>query len=292
VLQLVALAGGVLAVLGWYGRGALFLSATIGLFLLLANRLDYHNNRFALLLLALLTAFTPCDRSLLFVRARVRTLPEAERRGPVFATNLIRLTVSAVYLSSGGGKLLDADWRGGQTMLIRFARSLEELAERGLTLPEPLASAASSPLVASLASKAAISLELFLAVALWLPKLRPLALYAGVLFHLSIELSARVQLFSYVMAAAYVAFVVPEVRERVVELDPSSAVGRFIARVLPFVDWLVRFRVVATPGAPLTVVDRSRVRHGGVGAFAALARAIPAVFPLYLPLAGLARILR
>jgi hypothetical protein len=291
-LQLVALCGGVLAVLGWCARGGLFLSAGIGLFLLFANRLDYHNNRFALLLLALLAAFTPCDRSLLLVRSRARALPEAERRGPVFATNLIRLTVSAVYLSSGGGKLLDADWRGGQTMLVRFARSLEDLTARGVTLPEPLASAVASPLLASLASKAAISLELFLAVALWLPKLRPLALYAGVLFHLNIELSARVELFSYVMGVAYVAFVVPEVRERVVELDPGSTWGRWLGGALPWVDWLARFRVVVTPGAPFAVVDRSGDRHTGVAAFGALARAIPAVFPLYLPLAGLGKMLK
>jgi hypothetical protein len=197
--------------------------------------------------------------------------------------------VSAVYLSSGAGKLLDADWRGGQTMLLRFTRTLGDLATHGLTLPEPLVSAASSPIVASLVSKAAITLELALAVALWLPKVRPVALYAGALFHLGIELSARVELFSYVMAASYVAFVAPEVRERVVELDPTIGPGRFVAKALPFLDWLARFRVETRTGSPLAVRDRSGVRHVGGAAFVELSRATPLLFPLWLPLRVLRR---
>jgi hypothetical protein len=291
-LKLAALAGGMLAMIGFHGRWGLLISASIGLFFLLANRLDYHNNRFALLLVAFLTAFMPCDRSMLLLRDRFLTVPAAGRAGPTFAVTLLRLTVSAVYLSSGGGKLLDPDWRGGQTMLLRFTRGFAELTERFGALPEMLAALASSPLVASIASKSAITLELFLAVALWVPKVRPLALYAGALFHLSIELSARVELFSCVMAAAYVAFVVPEVRERVVELDPTTRMGRFVARWLPLVDWLARFQVEVHPGRPLAVRDRSGARHQGMGAVAELSRATPALFPLWLPLLGVARLTR
>jgi hypothetical protein len=292
VLQALAVAGGVLAVLGVYGRAGLLASASIGLFLLLLNRLDYHNNRFALLLLALLTAFTPCDRSFLLARGRPRTLPDAERVAPTFAVALIRLTVSAVYLSSGAGKLLDPDWRGGQTMLVRYTRSLDDLAERFGAVPEPVVALLSSPLFASVAAKTAIALELSLAVALWLPKLRSVALYAGVLFHLGIELSARVELFSYVMGAAYLSFVVPELRERVVELDPTTPRGRWVARLLSRFDWLARFQVVTRAGAPLQVVDRSGSRRRGVGALSELARATPVLFPFWLPLAAVSAIQR
>lgn len=291
-LQLVALAGGALAVVGFHARAGLLASALIGSFLLLANRLDYHNNRFALLLLALLVAFTPCERSLVLVRGRAHTLPASERRGPRFAANLVRLTVSAVYLSSGGGKLLDSDWRGGQTMLVRFTRSLQYLTEQHGALPDPLVALYSSPLFASVASKAAITLELALAVALWLPKARPLALYAGALFHLNIELSARVELFSYVMGAAYLAFAVPECRERVIELDPTQGRGRLLRAALPFLDWLARFRVEERAAAPLTVRGRGGEARTGVGALAELSRALPVLFPLWGPLAVLARITR
>jgi hypothetical protein len=289
-LQALALSGAILAVLGRHGRVGLLASAMIGLFLLLANRLDYHNNRFALLLLALLTAFTPCDRSLILGRGRAHPLPVSERLGPTFASALIRLTVSAVYLSSGGGKLLDPDWRGGQTLLVRYARSLDMMSERFGSLPEPLVALLSSPRFASVASKSAIALELALSVALWLPRLRVGALYVGVLFHVGIELSARVELFSYVMGAAYVAFVVPEVRERIVELDPRTRVGRGLAWALPTFDWLARFKVVERAGAPLSVVDRAGRRHLGLGALSELARATPVLFPFWAPLAALSAV--
>lgn len=295
VLQAVALAGGVLAVLGVHGRVGLLSSALAGLFLLLANRLDYHNNRFALLLLAFLTAFTPCDRSFLllrWIRGHGSTLAERERLGPVLPARLVGLTVSAIYVSSGGGKLLDADWRGGQTMLVRFGRSIALLTERFGELPEPLVTLYSSPALASVASKAAITLELALAVALWLPRTRALALYAGALFHLNIELAARVELFSYVMAAAYVAFVVPELRERVVELDPATRAGHFVKRALPLVDWLARFRVEERTGAGVVVRARGGTEHRGAAAVAELARAIPVLFPLWGPLALAARFAR
>lgn len=295
VLQAVALAGGVLAVLGVHGRVGLLSSAFVGLFLLLSNRLDYHNNRFALLLLAFLTAFTPCDRSLLllrWLRGGGPTLPERERLAPMLPARLVGLTVSAIYVSSGGGKLLDADWRGGRTMLVRFGRSIALLTERLGELPEPLVSLYSSPLFASVASKAAITLELALAVALWLPRTRALALYAGALFHLNIELTARVELFSYVMAAAYVAFVVPKLRERVVELDPATRVGRLLKRALPLVDWLARFRAEERAGAGVVVRARTGTPRRGVAALAELARGVPVLFPLWGPLALAARLAR
>lgn len=289
LLQLGALAGGVLAVIGFHGRAGLLVSAAVGLFLLLANRLDYHNNRFALLLVALLAAFAPSDRSLRLAGGRPLSLPEAERRAPALVTSLLRLTVSAVYVSSGGGKLLDPDWRSGQTMLLRFERGIEQLTERFGALPEALVSAYSSPVFASVAAKSAITLELLLAVGLWLPKARPLALYAGALFHLGIQLTARVELFSYVMAAAYIAFVTPEVRERVVELDPATASGRRLARALPFLDWLARFRVSARTGARLRITGRRGTAQEGPAGLAELARGIPLLFPLWLPLAAVGR---
>jgi hypothetical protein len=291
VLRVLALAGGIFAVLGFHGRAGLLTSALIGLFLLLANRLDYHNNRFALLLLALLTAFTPCDRSFLLLRRSPRW-SAPERVAPTFAAALIRLTVSAVYLSSGGGKLLDPDWRSGQTMLVRYTRGVEELGERFGALPEPVVALFSSPVFASAASKTAILLELALSVALWLPKLRAVALYVGVLFHVGIELSARVELFSYVMGAAYVAFVVPELRERVIELDPGTATGRRVMRLLPWLDWLARFRLEGRAGAPFAVVDRAGMTHFGAAALTELARGTPLLFPLWLPMTAFSAVQR
>ncbi len=284
----------VLAFLGLWPREALLTASSLGLFVLTLDRLQYHNNRYALLLLGFLLAFTPCDRSLLIAR-KPHTLPEAERVAPTFTRRLFQSQVSLVYLGSACGKLLDPDWRGGQVLSLRFASTAPFWAARGVTLPNWLGTTLSSALFASLAAKLAISTELFIALGMWFPRTRRLALWVGVLFHFSIEVSARVELFSWLMVASYLSFVVPELRERRLELNTKRALGRALARVLPWLDWCARFQIsqrARDEPASLFVTNRQgRTEHGLRGA-ALLAEAIPVLFPFWLPLAFLARLAR
>ncbi|MEO8903658.1 MAG: HTTM domain-containing protein [Polyangiaceae bacterium] len=279
------------AFLGLWPREALFTASTLGLFVLALDRLQYHNNRYALLLLAFLLSFAPCDRSFMIARRPPHTLPEPERVAPTFARRLFQIQVSLVYLGSACGKLLDPDWRGGQVLFVRWATA------GNVTLPHWLLLLMSSTLFASLAAKVAISTELFIALGLWFPRTRRLALWVGVWFHISIELSAHVELFSWLMVAAYLAFVTPELHERRFEYDARSALGRALARALRWLDWCARFEVVplgqsGPVGASFYVTDRGeRPTHGLRGA-ALLAAGIPALFPFWAPLALLAKMRR
>ncbi len=282
----------VCACLGLWPREALLVASTLGLFVLSLDRLQYHNNRYALLLLGFLLAFTPCDRS--FLLTRKKPLAAAERVAPTFARRLFQIQVSLVYLGSAGGKLLDPDWRGGQVLWLRFASTATFWAARGVTLPPWLVLTLSSALFASLAAKAAISTELFIALGAWLPRTRRLALWVGVWFHFSIEVSARVELFSWLMVAAYLAFVTPELRQRRFEFDSRSALGRTLARALPWLDWCARFEISERPqseplSAAVYVTNRTgNTAHGWRG-LALLAEAVPVLFPLWAPLALFAR---
>ena len=294
LLALQALAA-VLAFLGLWPRGALLLASSIGLFLLGCDRLQYHNNRYALLLLGFLLAFTPCDRSLLIAKRSPHSLPPAERQAPTFARRLLQIQVSLVYLSSACGKLLDADWRGGQVLHLRFASVAPFWASHGVRLPSSVDALLSAPAFASFASKFAIVSELFIALGAWFPRTRRAALWAGVLFHISIELSARVELFSWVMGASYLAFVVPELRERRFEYDPRRALGRFLARAVRALDWCARFELgELTPSEAELGVFRVSGRSGrekrGLAGVALLAEAIPLLFPAWLPLALAAKL--
>jgi hypothetical protein len=259
---------------------------------MLCDRLQYHNNRFSLLLFCFLAAFTACDRSFLLYRGRAHALELARRIAPTLPRRVLAFQVSLLYLASGGGKALDPDWRSGQTMLLRFRLGLEATQAAGQGLPQWVAELLTTPSFAELASKAAISLELALAVGLWFRHTRVLALWAGAVFHLSIQLSARVELFSWVMGAAYLAFVTPEVRERTLLVDPTKSLGRAASKLVPALDWLARFRVEELPpgersGGALTIVDRNGSRETGVDAAALLARALPGLFLLW-PLFALA----
>jgi hypothetical protein len=260
--------GCVLAVLNLRARPALFVAAALGLFGVLCNRLEYHNNRYELLLLTLLVALTPCDRT---------------GKAPWWAVRLVGAQVSLVYLASSLGKLFDADWRGGAVMLRRFGTGVPFFDSHGLHALTPVLS---SPTFAHAASLGAIASELFLALGLWFGRTRVLALWLGFMFHAGIEIVAHVELFSYTMIAGYLAFVTPELRERSVSWSTATTRGQRWAAFCKRLDLLARFshETSATQAPLLRVTDRNGTPHEGLPAWRELSRAFPPLFPLWLPL--------
>jgi len=278
----------VCAFVGIWPRESLFAASSLGLYFLLCDRLQYHNNRYALLLLGFVLAFAPCDRSFLLVRGRRHALPREQRIAPTFARRLFQIQVTLIYLGSTGGKLLDLDWRSGQVLFRRFAEAPAIAASQGLPLPTWVIEILTSRWFASLAAKAAISSELFIALGIWLPRTRRLALWLGVVFHISIEVGASVELFSWLMVASYLAFVVPEVRERRFEYQAGNARAALLARIVALLDWCARFDrnsfVAGSENATFYVTNREGRRASGALGLAQLAEAIPLLFPLWLPL--------
>ena len=61
-----------------------------------------------------------------------------------------------------------------------------------------------------------------------------LAGWAAVVFHLSIELSASVQVFSYLAVAALVIWAVPSTRDRVLVIDPARRGPRRLAAAVNY----------------------------------------------------------
>src|SRR5262249_41658969 len=74
----------VLVTIGRAARPALLASALVGVFILLCDRVRYHNNRYALLLYAFVLAFAPCDRAFVLRRGRANV----DRQGPLWAQRL------------------------------------------------------------------------------------------------------------------------------------------------------------------------------------------------------------
>jgi Vitamin K-dependent gamma-carboxylase len=282
---LLALAGAccVLAALGAWARPALLLATLLHFYGFFCDRLQYHNNRYALLLLTCLVALTPCDRSFVawrFGRRALATSPEA-RLGHRFMVRAVGAQLSLVYLSSSLGKAFDADWRGGTVMLLRFAEGHALLSRY---LPAALVDVLQAPWFAHAASLAAIASELFIALGPWFSRSRPLALWLGVVFHLGIELSANVELFSYTMLSGYLAFATPELRERRLSLR-ADAGGRRLAWLVQKLDWLSRFELAwPQQESLLSVTPRDGNARTGLAAWRELARGLPALFPLWLPL--------
>ena len=203
-LVLGQLALAVLVVIGLRARDALLASSLLGTYVLLCNRLEYHHNRWALFCYAGLLAFAPCDRSF-----RV-TKTAGARTGPLWAARLAQLQVSIIYLASGGSKLLDPDWRSGRVLLERFRLYAQSLDGPGIIAW--LVAQVSRPDVTGVLAALAITTELFLAVGLWSRRTRAFALCWGILFHLAIEATSRVEGFTWLTLAVYALFVTPEMR--------------------------------------------------------------------------------
>ena len=288
VLTLSEIVLAVFIAVGRFVRPSLLATSAVGIYLLLCDRLAYHNNRYALLLFSLLLAFTPCDRVFAWRRPAKSA---AERRGPLWAARLAQVQMAIIYVASGASKLLDTDWRDGRVIGDRLARATSMAIGKGVS--PALMETLSDPTVASALAKLAIATELFLAVGLFLPRTRAFALWWGVMFHLTIEVTSQVELFTWLSLAVYALFAVPALRERAVLYDPARPWGAFVARAVRRLDWLARFDVcadaAAAAGHAFVIVERDGTRAAGLLGAARIARGTPLLFPLSVPLHVLAR---
>jgi len=217
-------------------------------------------------------------------RVRGRAWPTAT--SPLWPLMLLRVQVSLVYLASGISKLVDPDWFGGLVLwdrVVRYEHHLE---------PTPLPDWAIDlltwrPLYFAVAPVAVLT-EVFVGAGLWWTRGRLAALWVAFVFHLSIEISASVEVFSYAAVAALAIWVTPSTRDRTLALRTDGGGTRLLSRVVWALDWFARFRVVeAEPGAPsVTVVDRDGTARTGAAAVAFVLTRLPATFPL-LPVLAL-----
>jgi Vitamin K-dependent gamma-carboxylase len=217
----------------------------------------FHNNRAYLVIVLGLLAVAPCGRELsldAWIRRR-RGLPALDLSAPAWPLWLLRFECAAIYAASGLSKLVDPDWFGGTVTWQRVAGARDELA--AWPLPDWALSALTDPGFHTGAAKFIVLTELFLALGLWWRGTRYAAVWVAVVFHLSIEASASVQVFSYLAIAVLVVWAVPSTRDRVLRFDPAVARQRRLGAVVRRLDWLARFRVEPLqPGGRLEVVDR------------------------------------
>jgi hypothetical protein len=269
---------------GHRARPALFASALLSAYAIFCDRLQYHHNRWALVCFSLLVALGPCDRSF----SITQSAPSApQRAGPLWPQRLAQAQLCLVYLASGGSKLLDADWRAGLVIGDRLARYGHQAIDRGV--PRAAIDALSQPWATSAIAKGAIATELFLVFGLWSRRTRIFALWWGVLFHLAIEVTSKVETFTWLTLAIYALFATPDVHARKLYFDPSRAKGVVLARLVGAFDWLARFEIKAwepddiKKGHSIVVVRRDGSRATGIRAFAMATRCLPILFPLWAP---------
>jgi HTTM domain len=244
----------------------------------------YHNNRAYLVMVLGILAVAPCGRELsldAWIRRR-RGRPALNLSAPAWPLWLLRFECAAIYGASGLSKLVDPDWFGGTVTWQRVVRARDEL--EAFPLPDWVVSAFTDRGFHTGAAKLVVLTELFIALGLWSRRTRYAAVWVAVVFHLTIEMSASVQVFSYLGIAVLVIWAVPSTRDRVLRFDPADDRQRRFAALVRRLDWLARFRVEpAPPGSGLELVDRDGTSIHGAPAVALLLSRLPLTAWFALP---------
>ncbi len=260
--------------LGFVTRAATAITFGVVAYNLFLSTTHLHSNRAFLVIVLAGLAAAPCGRELsldAWLRRR-RGLPPLTTSAPGWPLWLLRVEASVVYGASGLSKLVDPDWFGGTVTWHRVVQVRDQLADS--PLPGWATTALATRSFHTVAAKVIVLTELLIAVALWWRATRYLAVWIAVCFHLAIELTASVQVFSYLAIAALVIWAVPSTRDRVIVVAPDRVGHRRLRAVVGRLDWLARFRVApGPPGAPVRVVDRDgHVVDGGPAVALVLSR--------------------
>lgn len=285
--------GEVWALLLWVGMlsavlmslGVLTRLSTTVTFLVVAGNLllsetHFRHNRAFLAILLFGLALLPTGRTRSFDAwwRRRRHLAALRPEALLWPLVMLRVQVSLVYFASGFSKLVDPDWLGGLVLWDRVVRYQHVIHPAPGWAVDLLTW---RPLFYVVAPVAVVT-ELFLAVGLWLPRTRLVAIRVAIVFHLAIELGARVEVFSLAAIAALVIWVTPARRERVIRLGGRTRSAWVLARAVPLLDWFDRFTI--EPSCPedpdVVMVDRDGTTLHGRAAVRGIVERLPVTFPL------------
>ncbi|MBA3288436.1 MAG: HTTM domain-containing protein [Acidimicrobiia bacterium] len=278
----------VLMTIGLWTRTATVLTLLVVAANLLISQTHFGHNRAFLVIVLGGLALLGAGRALsvdawLRRRRRLPPVPDEARLWPLF---LLRAQVSLVYLASGISKLVDPDWFGGLVLWDRVVRY------RHVLDPTPLPGWAIDVLTSRwlyyAVGPAAVATELFIGVGLWFGRTRLAAIWVAIVFHVAIDISARVEVFSYVAIAALTIWVTPSARDRVVLVGTTRS-GQLVSAMVMVGDWFGRFRLQRTGApTPVAVVDRDGSRLDGPAAVRFALSRLPAAFAFSAPLLLLA----
>jgi hypothetical protein len=126
-----------------------------------------------------------------------------------WALRLIQVQISLLYLATVWAKLQGTTWPDGTA--VGYAFRLEDLVRF------PVPDLAKYLVVAHALTWAVVAIELSIGLLVWVGRLRPWVLLAGVCLHLAIEYRLRVGFFSWAILTSYLAFVPAERAERVLD---------------------------------------------------------------------------
>jgi hypothetical protein len=216
------------------------------------SKTHFAHNRAFLLILLITIAIVPTGRhysidswlSRRFRPDRPRPAPT-----PLWALWLVRFEVVAVYCSSATSKLIDQDWWSGLVLQRRGIDNRQIGLDSGA--PGWLMDLLADGSFQWWFSKVAVLTEFVIALGFLHRRTRLFAIWIAIPFHVSIQIGARVQVFSWAALAALIIWVTPRARDRQL-IVPH---GHLLGRLVPPLDWFGRFDVVHDDADDVMLLD-------------------------------------
>ncbi|MEO0323548.1 MAG: HTTM domain-containing protein [Myxococcota bacterium] len=268
---------------GLFTRAAAALTLPVVSFNVLSNQLHFGHNRAFLMTLLFGLALLPSGAAFSldgWRQGRRGTLPD--ETAPAWQLVLVRGLACTPYLASGFSKLVDRDWWGGVVMADRIAR-YRHVAE-GLGVPPALIDPIASHGFNAVMWKIVVLTELFIGVGLWFRRTKLTAMVAALGFHLLIEITSTVSVFSFLGISALLLWVRPAIRERVLHHRPADPSSRRVRAAVARLDWLHRFELRPVEAAELMVEDVDGSRWTGRAARRLVWSRLPLTAPFAAPL--------
>ncbi|MEK7252811.1 MAG: HTTM domain-containing protein, partial [Actinomycetota bacterium] len=191
---------GFLVSIGLVTRIAAWLTVSGVAYNLFLSQTHFHHNRAFLLILLVGVAVLPAGNVGSMDRRLHTPRWISQGGGRRLALTVLRVEIALVYLASGFSKLIDSDWWGGTVTRLRIVANLEHLQ----SLPDAVVDLLLDPGFHTWAAKVTILTELFIGAGLLWPKTRRIAVWVAIAFHLGIQATAAVQVFSWAALAALV----------------------------------------------------------------------------------------
>ena len=277
---------GALLILGYRVRFASVVAFSFLTYHFFINQLWYRHNRYFFILLLLLLIVGPGNQ--VFTLA---TRSTSQRLGKIWSYALVRLQMSFTYLASAYAKTLDPDWSSGNVLTKRLTITDDGRNRYGddLTLDTTswFLQVISLKTLGEILTFLALLQEYFLAVCLWVPATRKLAIWVGVIFHGSIEVGAHVLVFSYAVLATYFLVVQPTVYDRILYFNPGNKRHRFMANLISYLDWLDKIRIIEAGVERIVVIDKDTKAYKGTMALAVAGSCLVLPFILAYPITWL-----
>ncbi len=258
---------------------------------LFLSKTHFAHNRAFLLILLTVVAIVPVGRyySLDALLRRATGRAPKSSTVPLWPLWLLRFEVVVVYSASATSKLLDPDWWGGRVLQLRAIDNRQLSLDGGA--PVWLMDLLADGTFQWWAAKGAVLYEFAIAAGFLHPRTRLIAIWLAIPFHLTIQVGARVQVFSWAALAALVIWVTPQAHDR----DLTVPHGHWLGRLVRMLDWFGRFDLHHDDGRVVALIDRSTdagrpvTRRGTDAIWTTLSR-LPVAFVLAGPVLTVRRL--